>query len=74
VGTSNGALACYLVRHGVLAPDTNGCINVFAEQGYSLGRPSRIDVAMSVAHGEVAAVRVGGMATRVISGFIRVPS
>lgn len=73
VGTSNGALACYLVRHGVLAPDTNGCINVFAEQGYSLGRPSRIDVAMSVAHGEVAAVRVGGMATRVISGFIRVP-
>ncbi len=74
VGTSNGALACYLVRHGVLASDTNGCINVFAEQGYSLGRPSRIDVAMRVEQSAVAAVCVGGLATRIVSGFIRVPS
>lgn len=74
VGTSNGALACYLVRHGVLALDTNDFINVFAEQGYSLGRPSRIDVAIRVEQDAVTAVRVGGMATRIISGFIRVTS
>lgn len=74
VGTSNGALACYLVRHGILKPDTNGTINVFAEQGYSLGRPSRIDVEMTITGGNVDTVRVGGVATRIVSGFIEVPS
>ncbi len=74
VGTSNGALACYLVRHGMLEPDGEGKIAVHAEQGYSLGRPSRIDVAMTVDNGEVVTVRVGGMATRIVSGFIEVPS
>lgn len=74
VGTSNGALACYLLRHGVLAPDPSHGIRAFAEQGYSLGRPSRIDIAMT-AEGRVASsVRVGGVATRIISGSIEAPS
>jgi len=73
VGTSNGALACYLVRHDVLAPDHAGEIAVFAEQGYEVGRPSRIDVEVTVAAGQATAVRVGGMATRVISGNLALP-
>ncbi len=73
VGTSNGALACYLVRHGVLTPDAGGRIAVHAEQGIEVGRPSRIDIEMDVADGAATAVRVGGMATRIISGSLAIP-
>lgn len=73
VGTSNGALACYLVRHGVLVPDSGGRIAVHAEQGYEVGRPSRIDVELEDAGGGATTVRVGGMATRIISGSLALP-
>mgnify|MGYP001164237421 CR=1 FL=1 len=72
VGTSNGALACYLVRHGVLRPDAGGRIAVHAEQGLEVGRPSRIHVEMEVMAGAAIAVRVGGMATRIISGSVAI--
>ena len=73
VGTSNGALACYLVRHGVLAAGADGGIAVHAEQGIELGRPSRIHVEMAVTAGAATSVRVGGMATRVFSGNLTLP-
>ncbi|WP_435184642.1 PhzF family phenazine biosynthesis protein [Halobellus sp. EA9] len=38
-GSSNGCLAAYLVRHGVLGTDE---IDVRVEQGYEMGRPSML--------------------------------
>ena len=73
VGTSNGALACYLVRHGILTPEADGRIAVHAEQGFEVGRGSRIHVEMVAAGNTVSAVRVGGMATRIIDGSLTVP-
>lgn len=73
VGTSNGALAAYLVRHRVLTPGSDGRIAVHAEQGYEVGRPSRIDVEIEVCDGAASAIRVGGMATRVVRGELELP-
>lgn len=73
VGTSNGALAAYLVRHGVLASDAEGRIAVHAEQGIELGRPSRIHVEIDTTDGKPTAIRVGGMATQVLSGRLALP-
>jgi PhzF family phenazine biosynthesis protein len=56
-GTSNGALACYLRRHGRLASDSA----VF-EQGDGLGRPSEILARLDCEDGRVLSVRVGGRA------------
>ncbi len=39
-GTAAGPLACYLARYGRIAPEAT----VMIEQGYELGRPSRIEV------------------------------
>jgi len=72
VGTSNGALAAYLVRHGVIAG--GGVHAVEAEQGIAVGRPSRIHLEIDVEDSHARTIRVGGMATRMISGAIPVPA
>lgn len=56
-GTSNGALACYLRRHGRLREDAA----VF-EQGDGMGRPCEIRAMLEGEGGRVTAVRVGGRA------------
>lgn len=56
-GTSNGALACYLRRHGRLASDSA----VF-EQGDVLGRPSEIHARLEGEAERILSVRVGGRA------------
>lgn len=59
-GSSNGALACYLLKYGKL----NGrkFENMKFEQGYSMGKPSEIIVSLTVDNGEIKKVRVGGKA------------
>jgi trans-2,3-dihydro-3-hydroxyanthranilate isomerase len=42
------------------------------EQGYEMGRPSAIALAMEVARGKLAAVRIGGHAVQVAEGRIEV--
>lgn len=56
-GTSNGALACYLKRHGKLS----GSSAVF-EQGDGMGQPSEIRAELECESVRVTGVRVGGRA------------
>ncbi|HEY3364510.1 MAG TPA: PhzF family phenazine biosynthesis protein [Symbiobacteriaceae bacterium] len=54
-GSANGPLGEYLVRHGVVPGPF-----VRSEQGYSVGRPSRILIEVERAGGETTAVFVSG--------------
>ncbi len=70
-GTTNSALAGYLVRNGLVGQaDTGAPITVLAEQGAEIGRPSIIRSEIELKNGVIEAVRVGGNATLVIDGFV----
>lgn len=60
IGTSNGALACYLYKYGKLKHDH--ITNISIEQGYSMERPSEIKIALTTKEKEITEVRVGGTA------------
>ncbi len=69
-GSAAGALACYLVWHGIVPPH-DGVATVVIEQGLEIGRPSRIDVEIAVGNGgEITEVRVAGQAVKLISGEV----
>jgi trans-2,3-dihydro-3-hydroxyanthranilate isomerase len=42
------------------------------EQGYEMGRPSEIDLAIEVEHGRLDGIRIGGYAVRVSEGVLTV--
>jgi len=65
-GTTNAALTSYLVRHALLGDGTE--ITVKAEQGLELGRPSSIQSRVSLQHGQISRLQVGGVATVVFKG------
>jgi trans-2,3-dihydro-3-hydroxyanthranilate isomerase len=44
---------------------------IFIEQGYAIGRPSRITLRMTVENGALARVAVGGQVVRVAEGRLR---
>ena len=67
-GTTNRALACYLLRQGLLDSQIDGRQTVIAEQGYEMGRPSRICTEMMVQDGEAVEIKVGGVATKTMQG------
>jgi PhzF family phenazine biosynthesis protein len=60
-GTSSGALACYLFKHGKIPHGPTQRL-VF-EQGYCLKRPSEILVRLDTAKKEIRRVQVGGKAS-----------
>ncbi len=66
-GTTNGALAGYLVRHGLVE---QGAQIVLAEQGSELGRPSLIRCDITSENGVLTNVRVGGQAVASLKGTI----
>ncbi len=55
-GTSNGALACYLFKHGKRQE------NFVLRQGYSMDQPSEISVRLKTDQGEISKVWIGGTA------------
>lgn len=59
-GTSNGALAAYLFKHGAVTAER--AKNLVMEQGYSMGMPSEICAALEVADCSILRVQVGGRA------------
>ncbi|MCO1603111.1 PhzF family phenazine biosynthesis protein [Desulfosporosinus nitroreducens] len=59
-GTSNGALACYLLKYDQLKHEH--VKNMVFEQGYSMNMPSEIMVSLSVENNEIYEVKVGGKA------------
>ena len=71
-GTTNGALACYLVRHGLVEADRDGRMTVLAEQGIEIGRASRIKSMLTIVEGQIDRLQVGGVATKLIEGELLV--
>lgn len=67
-GTTNRALACYLLRHGLLDSNGDPRRSVIAEQGFEMGRPSRICTEMIAQDGRATDIRVGGLATKTMEG------
>ena len=59
-GTSNGALACYLLEYGIIKPEHAS--HIVIEQGYSMGKPSEIIAELVTQDEEVTEVKVGGKA------------
>ena len=68
-GTTNRALACYLVDQGLLNANTGTRHTVIAEQGYEMGRPSQIRVEMTIQDGQPVEIMAGGVATKSIEGI-----
>jgi trans-2,3-dihydro-3-hydroxyanthranilate isomerase len=69
-GSAAGALASYLVWHGIVPPH-DGVGTVVVEQGLEIGRPSRIRAEVAVGNGgEITEVRVGGQAVTIITGEV----
>ena len=59
-GTSSGALACYLFKHGKISGEE--AQRLVFEQGYSMRRPSEILVRLDLKDNAIERVRVGGKA------------
>ena len=73
-GTTNAALATYLIHHGIIRiVDGSGQIIVRAEQGIELGRPSSIRSVVTMKGGAIERLQVGGVATKVIDGNLYLP-
>ena len=68
-GSASGPLGCYLVKHGLVAPDKAGII--ISSQGVKMGRPSRIHIKLDMTGGEITRVRVGGTSVLVGEGQLR---
>jgi predicted PhzF superfamily epimerase YddE/YHI9 len=71
-GTTNGALACLLWRAGAIKANSEGRLEIDAEQGYEMGRPSRISTRLTVRDGVISEVAVGGSASRRLHGQLEV--
>jgi trans-2,3-dihydro-3-hydroxyanthranilate isomerase len=73
-GGAAGPLGVYLLRHGLAKPDEHGVARVRVEQGVEMGRPSRIEVAVTIDGTQaVQDVRVGGEAVLVAEGELLLP-
>ena len=70
-GTTNAALASYLLRHALVRPDGDGRVEVRAEQGHEIGRPSAICSLASVEGDSILRLQVGGVATKVGEKVLR---
>jgi trans-2,3-dihydro-3-hydroxyanthranilate isomerase len=72
-GSAAGPAGCFLVKHGLVAPDTAGAPIVFL-QGVQVRRPSRIHVRVATsADREISSVKVGGTAVVVGEGTMALP-
>jgi trans-2,3-dihydro-3-hydroxyanthranilate isomerase len=70
-GSASGALGAYLVHHRAAGGDAP-VVRLENEQGYELGRPSRICIEVARDRSTIARVRVGGRVIKVIDGAVYV--
>jgi trans-2,3-dihydro-3-hydroxyanthranilate isomerase len=70
-GSASGALGAYLVHHRAVGGDAP-VVRLENEQGYELGRPSRICIEVAWDRSTIARVRVGGRVVKVIDGTVYV--
>lgn len=66
-GTTNAALSAYLFRND-LCDKSQDVINIRAEQGIEMGRPSLVQSIIHHSKGEISRIQVGGVAVKTISG------
>lgn len=66
-GTSNGALAAYLIENDIMKSDKR--VNLICEQGYFMDRPSQIYVEAIKDNNDLV-IKVGGKAVLTIAGKI----
>ncbi len=69
-GTTNAALSTYLFRNGSLQSDFDGKVQVRAEQGIELGRPSNVTTMIETKGESITRLQVGGVAARVMEGVL----
>ena len=69
-GSACAALGGYLAAR---SSKRDGLLKCTVHQGVEMGRPSRMDLEVDLAGGEVTAVRVGGASVLVSSGTLHVP-
>jgi trans-2,3-dihydro-3-hydroxyanthranilate isomerase len=67
-GSANGPLGCYLVRHNVVASDTQ--LDITSEQGIEMGRPSFLRIRIDREGETITRVRVGGRCRYVGCGHL----
>lgn len=73
-GTSNAALTSYLLHHNIINPrDESEPLIIQAEQGIELQRPSLIRSFVTINSGSIARLQVGGVATKIIEGELKLP-
>ena len=65
-GSASGPLGCYLVHYELV--DAEAAQRIVSLQGFAMGRPSRIHIAIDARDGGVSRVRVGGRAVMVGRG------
>jgi len=65
-GSASGCLGAYLVQHG-LVPRRRS-VTIVNEQGYEIGRPSRIDIEVVSEKGRIEQVLVGGSVVHMMDG------
>lgn len=70
-GSANAALAGYLAARDDRRM-RDGTLRWIVEQGFEMGRPSRLDVEADLANGAVTAVRVGGSSVLVSEGTMEI--
>jgi trans-2,3-dihydro-3-hydroxyanthranilate isomerase len=70
-GSASGALGAYLVHRRVFGGQAD-LVRLENEQGYELGRPSRIFIEVSRRGAAISRVRVGGRVVKVMDGMIYV--
>lgn len=71
-GTTNAAVAGYLFRHKLITTRTDNTIELVAEQGIEMGRPSEIHSCLHVTGKRIESQWVGGVAAKVATGFLEV--
>jgi trans-2,3-dihydro-3-hydroxyanthranilate isomerase len=69
-GSACAALGGYLAAR---SPQASGSLSWIVEQGYEMGRPSQIHVAVDKDQGLTTAVRVGGSAVLLCKGEMTIP-
>ena len=69
-GSASGDLGAYLVHRGLVNVKRN--VKIVNEQGFEVGRPSRIEVEIGTSPGgEIESVRVGGSVVEIMRGVAR---
>ncbi|MEW6731231.1 MAG: PhzF family phenazine biosynthesis protein [Acidobacteriota bacterium] len=65
-GSAQGPLATYFFKHGLLKRGTKNRLVV--EQGYQIGRPSKLTTSFEVSEGVITSIKVGGDVMLVAKG------